>query len=263
MGRCVWLCDFSLLLRSLYGLLVCAEGYTQVTGVVAMMMTGRVLLVCALCVLWCGVCGGDGTPPASDTAVTENETQILNGSSPKPSFTGVSGGDDKKPQNVSGSSQTTSGTGGSGEGANRQFVNSTIIDGAGGGGNHGQVAEPSKAVVEAETPILSPEVKVGEEALKTTESVTEEKKEKEEEEEEVQEEVEREEEGDDDEEEDEEKGEKEEKEGEDDKENVTSAQKGMSAGGQEQPSLSSGAEGASNKTKLNSTQTTDGSTTAS
>ncbi|EKG08803.1 mucin-associated surface protein (MASP), putative, partial [Trypanosoma cruzi] len=36
------------------GELVCAEGYTQVTGVVAMMMTGRVLLVCALCVLWCG-----------------------------------------------------------------------------------------------------------------------------------------------------------------------------------------------------------------
>ncbi|KAF5222525.1 Mucin-associated surface protein (MASP) subgroup S008 [Trypanosoma cruzi] len=36
------------------GELVCAEGYTQVTGVMAMMMTGRVLLVCALCVLWCG-----------------------------------------------------------------------------------------------------------------------------------------------------------------------------------------------------------------
>ncbi|EKF37625.1 mucin-associated surface protein (MASP), putative [Trypanosoma cruzi marinkellei] len=41
------------------GELVCAEGYTQVTGVmVAMMMTGRVLLVCALCVLWCGIAGG-------------------------------------------------------------------------------------------------------------------------------------------------------------------------------------------------------------
>ncbi|RNE99189.1 mucin-associated surface protein (MASP), partial [Trypanosoma cruzi] len=35
-------------------LLVCAEGYTQVTGVMAVMMAGRVLLVCALCVLWCG-----------------------------------------------------------------------------------------------------------------------------------------------------------------------------------------------------------------
>ncbi|KAF5218114.1 mucin-associated surface protein (MASP) [Trypanosoma cruzi] len=29
----------------------------QVTGVMAMMMTGRVLLVCALCVLWCGIDG--------------------------------------------------------------------------------------------------------------------------------------------------------------------------------------------------------------
>ncbi|KAF5216164.1 Mucin-associated surface protein (MASP) subgroup S040 [Trypanosoma cruzi] len=38
-------------------LLVCAEGYTQVTGVMAMMMTGRVLLVCVLCVLWCGAGG--------------------------------------------------------------------------------------------------------------------------------------------------------------------------------------------------------------
>ncbi|PWU88998.1 Mucin-associated surface protein (MASP) [Trypanosoma cruzi] len=39
-------------------LLVCAEGYTQVTGVMAMIMTGRVLLVCALCVLWCVTPGG-------------------------------------------------------------------------------------------------------------------------------------------------------------------------------------------------------------
>ncbi|KAF5217513.1 Mucin-associated surface protein (MASP) subgroup S085 [Trypanosoma cruzi] len=40
------------------GELFCAEGYTQVTGVMmAMMMTGRVLLVCALCVLWCGAGG--------------------------------------------------------------------------------------------------------------------------------------------------------------------------------------------------------------
>ncbi|EKF28809.1 mucin-associated surface protein (MASP), putative, partial [Trypanosoma cruzi marinkellei] len=40
------------------GELVCAEGCTQVTGVMAMMMTGRVLLVCVLCVLWCGIAGG-------------------------------------------------------------------------------------------------------------------------------------------------------------------------------------------------------------
>ncbi|RNC53973.1 putative mucin-associated surface protein (MASP) [Trypanosoma cruzi] len=54
-----WLCDLSLFLlsRCVDGELVCAEGYTQVTGVMAMMMTGRVLLVCALCVLWCGIDG--------------------------------------------------------------------------------------------------------------------------------------------------------------------------------------------------------------
>ncbi|ESS55602.1 mucin-associated surface protein (MASP) [Trypanosoma cruzi Dm28c] len=64
-------------LLSLYvdGALVCAEGYTQVTGVMAMMMTGRVLLVCALCVLWCGTPGGrcdeggtGGTPPGASAS---------------------------------------------------------------------------------------------------------------------------------------------------------------------------------------------------
>ncbi|EKF27276.1 mucin-associated surface protein (MASP), putative, partial [Trypanosoma cruzi marinkellei] len=57
------------------GELVCAEGCTQVTGVMAMMMTGRVLLVCALSVLWCGADGfcedlapvvGRPSGPASD-----------------------------------------------------------------------------------------------------------------------------------------------------------------------------------------------------
>ncbi|EKF28354.1 mucin-associated surface protein (MASP), putative, partial [Trypanosoma cruzi marinkellei] len=58
------------------GELVCAEGCTQVTGVMmAMMMTGRVLLVCALSVLWCGAGGfcedlapvvGGPSGPASD-----------------------------------------------------------------------------------------------------------------------------------------------------------------------------------------------------
>ncbi|ESS62958.1 mucin-associated surface protein (MASP) [Trypanosoma cruzi Dm28c] len=67
---CALLCDLSLLTSLCvdWGLFR-AEGYTQVTGVMAMMMTGRVLLVCALCVLWCvvsgiaaeGVGGGDGS----------------------------------------------------------------------------------------------------------------------------------------------------------------------------------------------------------
>ncbi|RNC32883.1 mucin-associated surface protein (MASP), partial [Trypanosoma cruzi] len=56
---CVLLCDLFFLSISLCVdvLLFCAEGHTQVTGVMAMMMTGRVLLVCALCVLWCGAGG--------------------------------------------------------------------------------------------------------------------------------------------------------------------------------------------------------------
>ncbi|RNC39868.1 mucin-associated surface protein (MASP), partial [Trypanosoma cruzi] len=55
------------------GELVCAEGYTQVTGVMAMMMTGRVLLVCALCVLWCGFSGiaADGAGGVPDGSAGE------------------------------------------------------------------------------------------------------------------------------------------------------------------------------------------------
>ncbi|KAF5218045.1 Mucin-associated surface protein (MASP) subgroup S008 [Trypanosoma cruzi] len=66
-----WLCELSLILLLLCvdGELVCAEDYTQVTGVMAMMMTGRVLLVCALCVLWCGAAvqaEGDGVTEPQD-----------------------------------------------------------------------------------------------------------------------------------------------------------------------------------------------------
>ncbi|RNC39476.1 mucin-associated surface protein (MASP) [Trypanosoma cruzi] len=60
-------CLSFLLLLCVDVLLVCAEGCTQVTGVVAMTMTGRVLLVCALCVLWCG--GGGGYAEDVDVAV--------------------------------------------------------------------------------------------------------------------------------------------------------------------------------------------------
>ncbi|EKF29218.1 mucin-associated surface protein (MASP), putative, partial [Trypanosoma cruzi marinkellei] len=53
------------------GELVCAEGCRQVTGVMAMMMTGRVLLVCALCVLWCGAGGGDALFFGNDDEMNE------------------------------------------------------------------------------------------------------------------------------------------------------------------------------------------------
>ncbi|EKG01304.1 mucin-associated surface protein (MASP), putative [Trypanosoma cruzi] len=49
------------------------------TGVMAMMMTGRVLLVCALCVLWCGACCGEPSekpPPAlPDNASSKEKPQ--------------------------------------------------------------------------------------------------------------------------------------------------------------------------------------------
>ncbi|EKF28885.1 mucin-associated surface protein (MASP), putative, partial [Trypanosoma cruzi marinkellei] len=64
-----WLCDFFLLFMlplCVDGELVCAEGCRQVTGVMAMIMAGRVLLVCALCVLWCGAGGGDAWALSDD-----------------------------------------------------------------------------------------------------------------------------------------------------------------------------------------------------
>ncbi|PWU94211.1 Mucin-associated surface protein (MASP) [Trypanosoma cruzi] len=69
-----WLCElflFFLLSLCVDVLLVCVEGCRQVTGVIAMMMTGRVLLVCALCVLWCGFSGiaADDTGGADVSAV--------------------------------------------------------------------------------------------------------------------------------------------------------------------------------------------------
>ncbi|ESS55103.1 mucin-associated surface protein (MASP) [Trypanosoma cruzi Dm28c] len=68
------------------GALVCAEGYTQVTGVMAMMMTGRVLLVCALCVLWCGTSGGGcdegvGSPTSGLLGTAGNGTVETTGAS--------------------------------------------------------------------------------------------------------------------------------------------------------------------------------------
>ncbi|KAF5219262.1 Mucin-associated surface protein (MASP) subgroup S025 [Trypanosoma cruzi] len=89
-GDCVWcsgLVFLHLLSLSVDGVLVCVEGYTQVTGVMAMMMTGRVLLVCALCVLWCGTSGGrcdeekettpanlSGAPSSGESPPTESKT---------------------------------------------------------------------------------------------------------------------------------------------------------------------------------------------
>ncbi|EKF28604.1 mucin-associated surface protein (MASP), putative [Trypanosoma cruzi marinkellei] len=215
-----------------------------------MMMTGRVLWVCALCVLWCGVCCGGGTPSAPVVeSDTKNEHQIVSGSSQTSSDTGVSVTENKI-KNINGTTVDAGGV---------QGVTTPALH-----------VESSKTGVKAAEATLSQAPNSGEatgkvqaETEQSGEKRSKEKEEEENEEEgEVVEDVEEKDEG---EEEDEEEGDEEgDEEGEgDDKENVTGSQKGMSAGGQEQPSLSSGAEGASNKTNLNSTQTTDGSTTAS
>ncbi|EKF32283.1 mucin-associated surface protein (MASP), putative [Trypanosoma cruzi marinkellei] len=197
-----------------------------------MMMTGRVLWVCALCVLWCGVCSGGGkSSPSAVNTVTENETQNVNGT--------------------------------------------TVDKGSNQGDKFSALqAESSATVVRdaaAPLPQAPPPLEGEAKATGNSETVkldTKNGKQQEDGEEEEEEEEEEDEDGEDEEEEEEEEEEEDEEEdeegeGDDVKENVTGSQKGMSAGGQEQPSLSSGAEGASNKTNLNSTQTTDGSTTAS
>ncbi|RNC39646.1 mucin-associated surface protein (MASP) [Trypanosoma cruzi] len=76
---CAWLRDLSLFLLSLCVdvLLVCAEGCTQLTGVMAMMMAGRVLLVCALCVLWCGAWLCDATQTSSSAPHRDNAEETM------------------------------------------------------------------------------------------------------------------------------------------------------------------------------------------
>ncbi|ESS61743.1 mucin-associated surface protein (MASP) [Trypanosoma cruzi Dm28c] len=45
----------------------------------AMMMTGRVLLVCALCVLWCGACGGDADGSSVEYSFAGRRAQLRRG----------------------------------------------------------------------------------------------------------------------------------------------------------------------------------------
>ncbi|KAF5215655.1 hypothetical protein ECC02_011632 [Trypanosoma cruzi] len=235
-GRGCVTCLSLLLLLCIDVLLVCAEGCTQVTGVMAMMMTGRVLLVCALCVLWCGADGGECSEPTPVPPASQSEDR------------------------------------------NTPKSEKETIGGAGGGGQSGQLEALQAAGLsvqeekKAETPLrtgtqLSPETadaeKKGEEQTREVEDVGEKKdeeqeKKEEEEEEDGIEQVEEEEE----EEEEEKRDDKKEEEGEK-KENDTGTTKGMSAGSEEQPSSPSGAEGASNKTKPQSTQTTGDGDSAS
>ncbi|RNE98216.1 mucin-associated surface protein (MASP) [Trypanosoma cruzi] len=220
MGRCVLLCDLSLLLLSLCVdvLLVCAEGYTQVTGVMAMMMAGRVLLVCALCVLWCGACGGGcseatpdspGTPPEKNPQKEEGAVVVV-------------GDVDPKSKTVAPKEPTPTGSE-----LRASPAKSLQITQPGGG-----PSETKSATTDNKG--------------QNTQDKNEEKEKGADEEEELEEEGEEEEEEDD----------KKEKEETKKEEADTSTAEVTSAGGQEQPSLSSAAEGASNITNPNSTQTT-------
>ncbi|RNC38623.1 mucin-associated surface protein (MASP), partial [Trypanosoma cruzi] len=201
-----------------------------------MTMTGRVLLVCALCVLWCGAGGG-----------VRAET----------------------PQGFSGN-PSEKGT---------KNDNATSVR-AGKGDQSGQKAEPQETSPTGSgspeaAPGPSPAPKPGGEASDPTNTTTESTDQKQEEKKEQKnEEAKDGEEDEEEEEEEEEEGEEEEEEGEEEdgakengetkkEETDTGTTERTLAGGQEQPSLSSAAEGASNITNPNSTPTTgDGDSAA-
>ncbi|KAF8301017.1 Mucin-associated surface protein (MASP), subgroup S059 [Trypanosoma cruzi] len=196
------------------------------------MMTGRVLLVCALCVLWCGVCGGGLAEPTQD------------------------------PQDIT-----------SGNGNNHQSVKNN----AGGAGEGGLSGKPEAlqaaglSVTElpgagaatklpgAQTPPTAGTEKKNEETgqKKEEEDDKQQEEEKTKEDEKVVDKKEEEAEEDDEEDKDDDVKDEEEEEEQKKKKNDNGATKKLSAVGQEQPLLPSGAEGASNQTKPKSAQTTD------
>ncbi|EKF29453.1 mucin-associated surface protein (MASP), putative [Trypanosoma cruzi marinkellei] len=214
---CLSFCCFSLCVD---GLLVCAEGYTQVTGVMAMMMTGRVLLVCALCVLWCGA--GSGGSAETTQVPSVPLSQDVDGPEIK--------------------NDTLHGSAGTGV----QTDNQAALQKAAAQTLPQKEPEPEP---EAKAALRTQAKASGTEIQGTAENELQ-KEDENGEDEEVEE-------GEDEEgeEEEEEEGAKEEK----DDEKDTNTTKRMSAGGQEPTSLTSVEEGASNKTNLKNTQTLDDS----
>ncbi|EAN83983.1 Mucin-associated surface protein (MASP) [Trypanosoma cruzi] len=188
----------------------------------AMMMTGRVLLVCALCVLWCGAGGGGCSETPQDPP----------------------GGASQGGNNLDGTKNTT--------------------NGAGGGVNSGATAKSqlsAESVTDIMVAVAGADTSAAQQQEKQASEMQEKGEDGEEDNEEGEEEYEEEEidEGEDDakKEESETKEEKQDKEREEEKikEDDADATNGMPAGGEEQPSLSSGAEEAANQTNLKSTQT--------
>ncbi|KAF5217701.1 Mucin-associated surface protein (MASP) subgroup S061 [Trypanosoma cruzi] len=198
-----------------------------------MMMTGRVLLVCALCVLWCGAGGGGcsekakvspASPPVNDS-VPKNDNNSTGGAG-----RGSQSGQSKALQEKSSPEQGATGAG----------VAMTIKPEAKAPGTADAEKKDKDQTQEAED--------VGGKKDEEQEP-NEEEKEEEEEEEQVEEE------GEEEEKEEKRNGKKEEEEKKHE-DAGTGTTEGMSAGSEEQPILSSGAEGASNKTNPNSTPTT-------
>ncbi|ESS60980.1 mucin-associated surface protein (MASP) [Trypanosoma cruzi Dm28c] len=202
---------------------------------VMMMMTGRVLLVCALCVLWCGVCCGGrveatpaspASPPSSDKdPKTEKET------------TGVTGQGDQSGKQTA--PQVP---------APKASVSQEVP------ANSLQAQQPGGGA--SVTPITTKDSKDQNAQDKNEEDEEEKDEEEELEEEEEEEKIEQE-----NEEREESRGEekrdgKKEEEVKKHEDAATGTTNEIPAGSQKQPSLPSGTEGASNITHPNSTQTT-------
>ncbi|KAF8300609.1 Mucin-associated surface protein (MASP), subgroup S070 [Trypanosoma cruzi] len=188
------------------------------------MMAGRVLLVCALCVLWCGAGGGglaEKTQDRLDTASEESKSPKKNKDTDGSAGTDGPTAKTKAPQAADRGSKEQEGT------VEQAAASVPGVTGAGAGME--TAPQPGREATES---------------AKGTRGNKEETKKEEESEKELEE---------GEEEEEEEKEREKEKKEEDD----TDAKKGISADSQEQRSLPSGAEGASNQTKPKSAQTTD------
>ncbi|RNC51381.1 mucin-associated surface protein (MASP), partial [Trypanosoma cruzi] len=193
-----------------------------------MMVTGRLLLLCALCVLWCGVCGGGCSEAAPALPGTEPE--------------------DNKRKGENNTTDNVGGGGPTGQPAVTQPAAGSVpvsgIEAESALQPAAKASGTANATTENNKNTTKKEDKADNEELKDEEKEDEEEEEGEEEEDEV--------EVDDGKKKKEETEEEKKQEEKDD----TSTTERISEGGQEDPILSSRVEEASNKTKPQSTQTT-------
>ncbi|PWV20648.1 Mucin-associated surface protein (MASP) [Trypanosoma cruzi] len=204
-----------------------------------MTMTGRVLLVCALCVLWCGAGGGGRAEPTQVPPGTKSSE--VSGSESDKNSKGAAGGGGRSDQSKVLKEKSSSVQDATGVAAENAIKTEAQVSSTAN-------AEKKK---EDKTQVFED---VGEKKGKDQEPKGEEEEEIEQGEGEGEEER-REEDKDEEEQEEKRNGQKEE-EVEKKEDAGAGTTEGMSAGGREQPSLSSGAEGASNITNPNSTPTT-------